>query len=102
MVDRSLARSEAHSATAYWTTGAHSSELRTNRLEPRASDEALVRTVYSGISRGTETLVHSAEVPPEVAHLMRAPFQEGDFPFPVKYGYLSVGVVEEGDRKSVV
>jgi threonine dehydrogenase-like Zn-dependent dehydrogenase len=27
---------------------------------------------------------------------MRAPFQEGDFPGPVKYGYLSVGVVEEG------
>jgi threonine dehydrogenase-like Zn-dependent dehydrogenase len=27
---------------------------------------------------------------------MRAPFQEGDFPAPVKYGYLSVGVVEHG------
>jgi threonine dehydrogenase-like Zn-dependent dehydrogenase len=27
---------------------------------------------------------------------MRAPFQEGDFPGPVKYGYLSVGVVEQG------
>ena len=27
---------------------------------------------------------------------MRAPFQEGDFPGPVKYGYLNVGVVEDG------
>ena len=27
---------------------------------------------------------------------MRAPFQEGDFPGPVKYGYLNVGVVEQG------
>jgi threonine dehydrogenase-like Zn-dependent dehydrogenase len=27
---------------------------------------------------------------------MRAPFQERDFPGPVKYGYLSVGVVERG------
>jgi threonine dehydrogenase-like Zn-dependent dehydrogenase len=27
---------------------------------------------------------------------MRAPFQEGDFPGPVKYGYLNVGVVEHG------
>src|SRR4029079_13250587 len=27
---------------------------------------------------------------------MRAPFQDGDFPGPVKYGYLSVGVVEHG------
>lgn len=27
---------------------------------------------------------------------MRAPFQDGEFPGPVKYGYLSVGVVEHG------
>ena len=27
---------------------------------------------------------------------MRAPFQEGEFPGPVKYGYLNVGAVEEG------
>jgi threonine dehydrogenase-like Zn-dependent dehydrogenase len=27
---------------------------------------------------------------------MRAPFQDGDFPWPVKYGYLNVGVVEHG------
>ena len=27
---------------------------------------------------------------------MRAPFQEGEFPGPVKYGYTSVGRVEEG------
>jgi threonine dehydrogenase-like Zn-dependent dehydrogenase len=27
---------------------------------------------------------------------MRAPFQDGDFPAPVKYGYLNVGVVEAG------
>ena len=25
-----------------------------------------------------------------------APFQDGDFPGPVKYGYLNVGVVEQG------
>jgi threonine dehydrogenase-like Zn-dependent dehydrogenase len=27
---------------------------------------------------------------------MRCPFQGGDFPFPVKYGYAAVGVVEDG------
>lgn len=27
---------------------------------------------------------------------MRAPFQEGDFPGPLKYGYLNVGTVEDG------
>jgi threonine dehydrogenase-like Zn-dependent dehydrogenase len=55
-----------------------------------------VRTLRSGISRGTETLVFSGRVPPEQRARMRAPFQEGDFPGPVKYGYLNVGAVEEG------
>jgi len=27
---------------------------------------------------------------------MRAPFQEGEFPGPIKYGYLNVGAVEQG------
>jgi threonine dehydrogenase-like Zn-dependent dehydrogenase len=56
----------------------------------------LVRTLRSGVSRGTETLVFRGGVPPDQYATMRAPFQEGDFPGPVKYGYLNVGVVEEG------
>ena len=55
-----------------------------------------MRTVRSGISRGTETLVFRGGVPPAERTRMRAPFQEGDFPGPVKYGYLNVGAVEEG------
>ncbi|MHA7293598.1 zinc-dependent alcohol dehydrogenase [Arthrobacter sp. HLT1-21] len=81
---------------SYWTTGPGHGELRTAPLPALAPDEALVRTLYSGISRGTETLVHDGHIPPEVAARMEAPFQEGSFPGPVKYGYLSVGVVEEG------
>ena len=45
----------------------------------------------SGISRGTETLVFRGGVPADQHARMRAPFQEGDFPAPVKYGYLNVG-----------
>src|SRR5690349_24957649 len=56
----------------------------------------MVRTLRSGISRGTETLVFRGAVPPGQYAAMRAPFQEGDFPGPVKYGYLNVGVVEHG------
>jgi threonine dehydrogenase-like Zn-dependent dehydrogenase len=56
----------------------------------------VVRTVRSGVSRGTETLVFRGDVPPGQYAAMRAPFQEGDFPGPVKYGYLNVGVVEQG------
>lgn len=59
-------------------------------------DEVVVRALYSGVSRGTETLVFRGGVPESQHTAMRAPFQEGDFPGPVKYGYLSVGVVEEG------
>jgi threonine dehydrogenase-like Zn-dependent dehydrogenase len=59
-------------------------------------DEVLVRTLRSGISRGTETLVFRGGVPPGQHGAMRAPFQEGEFPGPVKYGYLSVGAVEQG------
>jgi threonine dehydrogenase-like Zn-dependent dehydrogenase len=56
----------------------------------------VVRTVRSGISRGTETLVYRGGVPPAEHARMRAPFQEGEFPGPVKYGYLNVGAVEQG------
>jgi threonine dehydrogenase-like Zn-dependent dehydrogenase len=56
----------------------------------------MVRTLFSGVSRGTETLVFRGAVPPTQYLAMRAPFQEGDVPGPVKYGYLNVGTVEEG------
>ena len=52
--------------------------------------------LHSGISRGTELLVFRGEVPASEFERMRAPFQDGDFPAPVKYGYASVGVVEQG------
>jgi hypothetical protein len=45
-----------------------------------------VRTVRSEISRGTETLVFRGGVPPDQRARMPAPFQERDFPGPVKYG----------------
>jgi threonine dehydrogenase-like Zn-dependent dehydrogenase len=55
-----------------------------------------VRSLHSGVSRGTELLVYRGEVPASEFERMRAPFQAGDFPAPVKYGYASVGVVEQG------
>src|SRR6188472_2356961 len=78
--------------TAYWTMAPRHGVLRTEPARTPSADEALVRTLCSGISRGTEMLVHAGYVPPEVAESMRAPFQVGSWPGPVKYGYLSVGV----------
>jgi threonine dehydrogenase-like Zn-dependent dehydrogenase len=83
-------------ATAYWTTGPERGELRAEELPVPGPGEALVRTLYSGISKGTEIVVHTCSVPPRVAEAMRAPHQEGSFPSPVKFGYLSVGIVEQG------
>jgi threonine dehydrogenase-like Zn-dependent dehydrogenase len=82
--------------TAYWTMAPRHGVLRTEPARAPAPAEALVRTICSGISHGTEMLVHAGRVPAEVGESMRAPFQVGSWPGPVKYGYLSVGVVEDG------
>ena len=81
-------------ARAYWTVAPGHGEIRTEPLPAPAAGEALVRATFSGVSRGTELLVHRGGVPAAVAERMRAPFQAGDLPGPVKHGYLSVGVVE--------
>jgi threonine dehydrogenase-like Zn-dependent dehydrogenase len=71
-------------------------EIRPVSLPAPGPDDVVVRTVCSGVSRGSETLVFRGGVPVSQHDVMRAPFQEGDFPGPVKYGYLSVGVVQCG------
>ena len=83
-------------ARAFWTVAPGRGEIRTEMLPPLGSGEVLVRALFSGISRGTESLVFRGAIP-ESEHLrMRAPFQSGTFPGPVKYGYASVGEVEQG------
>ncbi len=83
-------------ARAYWLREPGIGEIRTAELPEPAEDEVLVRTLRSGVSRGTETLVFGGRVPAAQRDAMRAPFQEGSFPGPVKYGYLNVGLVEAG------
>jgi NADPH:quinone reductase-like Zn-dependent oxidoreductase len=83
-------------ALAFWVREPGAGEIRPVPLRPADEGEVAVRTLHSGISRGTETLVFEGRVPPSQYAAMRAPFQEGDFPGPVKYGYLNVGVVEAG------
>ena len=79
---------------ALWCVGPRQVELREGTL----GEGTLVETLYSGISRGTERLVWEGRVPDTEFQRMRAPAQEGEFPFPVKYGYSAVGRVAEGDR----
>jgi threonine dehydrogenase-like Zn-dependent dehydrogenase len=83
-------------ALAFWISAPGRGEIRREPLPAPGDGDVLVRTLYSGISRGTETLVFRGGVPPSEHVRMRAPFQMGDFPGPVKYGYVSVGLVERG------
>ncbi|MGW2936377.1 FAD-dependent oxidoreductase [Streptomyces sp. NPDC001156] len=88
-------------ARAFWLRSPGHGELRDVELPKPGDGEVLVRALYSGVSRGTETLIFRGGVPESQHAAMRAPFQEGDFPAPVKYGYLSVGRVEQGPGELV-
>ena len=83
-------------ARAFWVTGPGQGEIRDTPLPARGKTDLLIRSAFSGISRGTEALVFAGRVPVSERQRMRAPFQDGDFPGPVKYGYANVGLVEEG------
>jgi len=83
-------------ARAFWIVEPGRGEIRPEILPERGPDDVLVRTRWSGVSRGTEALVFTGRVPASEFTRMRAPFQAGDFPAPVKYGYVNVGVVEAG------
>ncbi|MGV9292804.1 zinc-dependent alcohol dehydrogenase [Amycolatopsis sp. NPDC003676] len=81
---------------AFWFTSAAGGEVRSAEVAAPQADEVLVRTRFSALSRGTESLVLRGGVPASQQDIMRAPYQEGDFPWPVKYGYLNVGEVLSG------
>ena len=87
--------SENH-ARAFWITGPRQGEIRSEALPIAGPNDCRIKALYSGISRGTEALVFANRVPASEYARMRAPFQAGEFPAPVKYGYASVGEVEDG------
>ena len=91
-----MSTSGSTTATAFWVSGRGSGWVEDQTVPDPGPGEVRVRTLWSAVSRGTEGLVFRGEVPADQHQRMRAPFQEGDFPGPVKYGYLSVGVVEAG------
>jgi threonine dehydrogenase-like Zn-dependent dehydrogenase len=83
-------------ASALWYRGPGQVEIRREEIAPPGAGEVRVKTLYSAISRGTESLVFGGRVPVGEFERMRAPFMAGGFPFPVKYGYAAVGRVENG------
>jgi hypothetical protein len=85
-----------HEARSFWVVAPCRGEIKVQPLRVPEPGELLIRTRVSAISRGTESLVFRGEVPESEWQRMRCPFQEGEFPAPVKYGYSTVGIVEEG------
>lgn len=96
---RRMERQDSAIATGLWVTGPHRLELRPTPLEELAPGMNRVRTLFSGVSRGTERLVQEGRVPPTEYERMACPRQRGQFPFPVLYGYAAVGEVEAGPLK---
>lgn len=88
-------------ARAFWITGPHEGELRSETLPDVGPDDVWVETLESAVSRGTESLVFGGKIPPSEHERMRAPFQAGWFPAPVKYGYCNVGIVRAGPEALV-
>jgi threonine dehydrogenase-like Zn-dependent dehydrogenase len=95
-VDLKPDRKTRNLARALWFDAPGRAVLREEVLPPPGPDEALVAMRFSALSRGTERLVFSGRVPAAQAPFMRAPFQAGEFSFPVKYGYCAVGEIVEG------
>ena len=91
------ASASADTASALWYCAARKIEIRQEALGLPAAGEVRVRSLHGAISRGTESLVLGGRVPESEFARMRAPFMGGAFPFPVKYGYATVGIVEVGD-----
>jgi threonine dehydrogenase-like Zn-dependent dehydrogenase len=88
-------------ARAFWVTSPGHGAIRDESLPVAGAGDASVRTLFSGVSRGTESLVFSGAVPDSERERMRAPYQAGEFPAPVKYGYCNVGQVESGPEALV-
>src|SRR4030088_798345 len=89
----------ADDAPAFWVAAPGRGEIRTGAVASGSAVGLVIRAFYRGISRGTEALVFRGRVPASEYERMRAPFQAGDFPGPVKYGYSNVGLVERGPRE---
>ena len=88
-------------AEALWIVAPGQAELRPASAPTPGPGQVRVRALMSGISRGTEALVFQGKVPSSEWQRMRCPLQEGDFPFPVKYGYAMVGVIEDGPAAQI-
>jgi len=70
-------------------------EIREEALPPPAPGEVLVKTILSAVSSGTELLVYHHQIPQNLPLDSTIAALSGNFDYPVKYGYSTVGRVIE-------
>ena len=83
---------------SYWIDKKNKGYFKSGEISSINSNELVVKTLFSGISYGTEKLVYSGKVPNSQKNLMKCPYQEGNFGNDIKYGYINVGKVVDGDK----
>jgi hypothetical protein len=81
---------------AFWLESRGVGKIREESLAPPQDGWCRIAAEFSGLSPGTERLVASGRVPPEAMPAMRCQYMDGDFTFPIKYGYSLVGRCVEG------
>ncbi|GHC69123.1 zinc-dependent alcohol dehydrogenase [Limoniibacter endophyticus] len=88
-------------ASALWLEKPGEAALRQEHLPQPADDQIVLRSRFGAISRGTEALVFKGQVPESEWQRMECLHQDGDFGFPVKYGYCLVGEIEAGPHDMI-
>ena len=83
---------------SYWIDKKNKGYFKSGEISSIKSNELVIKTLFSGISYGTEKLVYSGKVPKSQKSLMKCPYQEGDFGTDIKYGYINVGKVVDGAK----
>tara|TARA_Y100000748_G_scaffold240805_1_gene204986 strand:- start:171 stop:1154 length:984 start_codon:yes stop_codon:yes gene_type:complete len=83
---------------SFWIRKKNDSHIKKHTISLPEKNEVLIKTIYSGISYGTEKVVYMGKVPKSQKFLMRCPYQDGEFGSNVKYGYMNVGKVIEGSK----
>ena len=82
---------------AVWFDGPGHVEIRQEPVASVGPNQVRIEALVSGLSAGSELLVYRGQVPRDLPP--DPPTIGGDFSFPVKFGYASVGrVVEAGSR----
>ena len=79
--------------SALYFTAPGSVEVREEPVPPLKPDQVLVRTLFSAISPGTELLIYRQQISTEQPLDMNIRSLSGNFQFPLKYGYSTVGKV---------